>query len=72
MTKVTSYIPFTAPMSVLIRIVYNTIAPAEIIVSLLIMILFIALFAAVAAKIYPKGVLKSDSLTFKQLLQFNR
>lgn len=71
-TKVTSYIPFTAPMSVLIRIVYNTIAPAEIIISLLVMILFIALFAAVAAKIYPKGVLKSDSLTFKQLIQFTK
>src|SRR5690606_13314264 len=72
LTKVTSYIPFTAPMSVLIRIVYNTIAPVEIIISLVIMILFIALFAAVAAKIYPKGVLKSDSLTLKQLIQFNR
>ncbi|MGA4518692.1 ABC transporter permease [Solibacillus silvestris] len=70
LTKVTSYIPFTAPMSVLIRIVYNTIAPVEIIVSLMIMILFIALFAGVAAKIYPKGVLKSDSLTIKQLFQF--
>ncbi|AMO84129.1 hypothetical protein B857_02193 [Solibacillus isronensis B3W22] len=70
LTNVTSYIPFTAPMSVLIRIVYNTIAPVEIIVSLMIMILFIALFAGVAAKIYPKGVLKSDSLTIKQLFQF--
>lgn len=69
LTKVTSYIPFTAPMSVLIRIVYNTIAPVEVIISLVVMILFIALFAAVAAKIYPKGVLKSDSLTLKQLIQ---
>ena len=59
-------------MSVLIRIVYNTIAPVEVIISLVVMILFIALFAAVAAKIYPKGVLKSDSLTLKQLIQFNR
>lgn len=72
MTKITSYIPFTAPMSVLIRIVYNTISPIEIVVSLFVMIAFIALFAAIAAKIYPKGVLKSDSLTFKQLIQFNR
>ena len=72
MANVTSYIPFTAPMSVLVRIVYNTIAPTEIIISLFVMLLFIALFAAVAAKIYPKGVLKSDSLTFKQLIQFNR
>lgn len=70
LTKVTSYIPFTAPMSVLIRIVYNTIAPGEIIISLVVMILFIGLFAGIAAKIYPKGVLKSDSLTLKQLLQF--
>jgi len=68
MTKITSYIPFTAPMSVLIRIVYNTITPAEIAVSLLVMLVFIAIFAAVAAKIYPKGVLKSDNLTFKQLI----
>ncbi|MEB2300821.1 ABC transporter permease [Lysinibacillus xylanilyticus] len=72
MTNITSYIPFTAPMSVLIRIVYNTISPIEIVVSLLVMISFIALFAAMAARIYPKGVLKSDSLTFKQLIQFNR
>ena len=71
-TMITSYIPFTAPMSVLIRIVYNTIAPTEIMISLLVMILFIAIFAAIAAKIYPKGVLKSDNLTFKQLIQFNR
>ena len=71
-TNITSYIPFTAPMSVLIRIVYNTITPVEIMISLFVMILFIAIFAAIAAKIYPKGVLKSDSLTFKQLLQFNR
>ncbi|MGE7983323.1 ABC transporter permease [Solibacillus sp. NPDC093137] len=70
LTKVTSYIPFTAPMSVLIRIVYNTIAPGEIVISLVVMILFIGLFAAIAAKIYPKGILKSDSLTFKQLIQF--
>lgn len=70
LTKVTSYIPFTAPMSVLIRIVYNTIAPGEIIISLVVMILFIGLFAGIAAKIYPKGVLKSDSLTLKQLMQF--
>ncbi|MFC9541430.1 ABC transporter permease [Lysinibacillus sp. NPDC056959] len=72
MTNITSYIPFTAPMSVIIRIVYNTISPVEIVVSLFVMISFIALFAAIAAKIYPKGVLKSDSLTFKQLIQFNR
>ncbi len=70
--NVTSYIPFTAPMSVLVRIVYNTITPLEIIISLFVMITFIAIFAAVAAKIYPKGVLKSDSLTFKQLMLFNR
>lgn len=72
MTNITSYIPFTAPMSVLVRIVYNTITPAETAVSLLLMVFFIALFAAVAAKIYPKGVLKSDSLTFKQLIKFNQ
>ena len=71
-TNITSYIPFTAPMSVLIRIVYNTITPIEIMISLLVMLVFIALFAAIAAKIYPKGVLKSDNLTFKQLIQFNR
>ncbi|KGR84390.1 ABC transporter permease [Lysinibacillus odysseyi] len=72
MTTITSYIPFTAPMTVLVRIVYNTITPVETVISLLLMVLFIALFAAVAAKIYPKGVLKSDSLTFKQLMQSNR
>ncbi|WP_075529160.1 ABC transporter permease [Sporosarcina ureilytica] len=69
---ISSYIPFTAPMSVLIRIVYHTISPIEIAVTLSVMLLFIALFAALAARIYPKGVLKSDTLTFKQLIQFNR
>ena len=65
---ISSYIPFTAPMSVLVRIVYHTISPVEIVGTLLVMVLFIALFAAFAARIYPKGVLKSDTLTFKQLI----
>ena len=65
---ISSYIPFTAPMSVLVRIVYHTISPVEIVVTLAVMMLFIALFAALAARIYPKGVLKSDTLTFKQLI----
>lgn len=69
---ISSYIPFTAPMSVLVRIVYHTISPVEIVVTLSVMLLFIALFAALAARIYPKGVLKSDTLTFKQLIQLNR
>ena len=69
---ISSYIPFTAPMSVLVRIVYHTISPVEIVVTLSVMVLFIALFAAFAARIYPKGVLKSDTLTFKQLIQINR
>lgn len=69
---ISSYIPFTAPMSVLVRIVYHTISPVEIVVTLSVMMLFIALFAALAARIYPKGVLKSDTLTFKQLIQLNR
>lgn len=69
---ISSYIPFTAPMSVLVRIVYHTISSAEIVVTLAVMMLFIALFAAFAARIYPKGVLKSDTLTFKQLIRINR
>lgn len=72
MAVITSYIPFTAPMSVLVRMVYETISIVEISVTFLVMLLFIAVFAAVAAKIYPKGVLKSDAMTFKQLIQFNR
>lgn len=70
--QITSYIPFTAPMSVLIRIVYDTIAPSEIVITLGVMILFITLFATIAAKLYPRGVLKSEPMTFKQLLHLSK
>lgn len=70
--QITSYIPFTAPMSVLIRIVYDTIAPSEIVITLGVMILFIILFATIAAKLYPRGVLKSEPMTFKQLLHLSK
>ena len=70
--QVTSYIPFTAPMSVLIRMVYDTITPLEVAIALGVMVLFITLFATLAAKIYPRGVLKSEPMTFKQLLHLGK
>ena len=69
---VTSYIPFTAPISLMVRIINEVVSPLEIFLSIGAMIISIALFSLLAAKIYPKGVLKNDQrLTISQLLKNN-
>ena len=69
---VTSYVPFTAPISLMVRIINGVVSPLEIFLSIGTMIVSIALFSLLAAKIYPKGVLKNDQrLTFSQLLKNN-
>ncbi|MGG3805399.1 ABC transporter permease [Metabacillus fastidiosus] len=69
---ITSYIPFTAPISTMVRIINDVVSPMEIVFSTGSMLISIAIFSLLAAKIYPKGVLKSDQrLTFSQLLKNN-
>ncbi|MDQ0216379.1 ABC-2 type transport system permease protein [Oikeobacillus pervagus] len=68
--KITSYVPFTAPISLMVRIVNEVVSPLEIILSIGSMLVSIALFSLLAAKIYPKGILKTDQrLTFGQLIK---
>ncbi|MED4455324.1 ABC transporter permease [Metabacillus fastidiosus] len=66
--EITSYIPFTAPISLMVRIINDTAVPFEIMLSIGMMLASIVLFALLAAKIYPKGILKNDQkLTFTEL-----
>lgn len=67
--SITTYIPFTAPISLLIRIVYQTVTLWETFFAMIVMVLFVGLFATIAAKIYRKGMLKSDNMTLKQLFK---
>lgn len=55
--KVSTYIPFISPTSNLVRIGLGDIAPWEIIVSLVILVISIFFFGWLSAKIYRTGVL---------------
>jgi ABC-2 type transport system permease protein len=55
--KVSTYIPFISPTSNLVRIGLGDIAPWEIIVSLIILVVSILFFGWLSAKIYRTGVL---------------
>ncbi|GAF09546.1 membrane protein [Paenibacillus pini JCM 16418] len=55
--KVTSFIPFTAPTAMLVRIGMNAIPVWQIFLSLIILILSIGVFGWLATKIYRTGVL---------------
>lgn len=66
---VTTYIPFTAPISLLIRIVYQTVTLWETMIAFIVMMISIGVFATIAAKIYHKGMLRSDQMTLKQLFK---
>ncbi|KGE19541.1 ABC transporter permease [Paenibacillus wynnii] len=57
LVKVASYIPFTSPLSMLLRIGVGDVAFWEILVSLLILLVSIFVFGWLAAKIYRTGVL---------------
>lgn len=71
-SRVTSYIPFTAPISMVVRIINGSVGSLEIITSMVVLLASISLIAMFAAKVYPKGVLRSGkSLKFIQLLKNN-
>lgn len=55
--KVTSFIPFTAPTAMLVRIGMGTVPTWQILLSLLILIVAILFFGWLSAKIYRTGVL---------------
>ena len=71
-SRVTSYVPFTAPISMVVRIINGSVGSVEIITSMVVLLASISLIAMFAAKVYPKGVLRSGkSLKFSQLLKNN-
>ncbi|MCU4731974.1 ABC transporter permease [Bacillus cereus] len=71
-SRVTSYVPFTAPISMVVRIINGSVGSLEIITSMVVLLASISLIAMFAAKVYPKGVLRSGkSLKFSQLLKNN-
>lgn len=71
-SRVTSYVPFTAPISMVVRIINGSVGSLEIITSMVVLLASINLIAMFAAKVYPKGVLRSGkSLKFIQLLKNN-
>ncbi|MNS62688.1 ABC-2 family transporter protein [compost metagenome] len=55
--KVASYVPFTSPVSMLIRVGLGDVAMWEVGLSLLILLVSIFLFGWISAKIYRTGVL---------------
>ncbi|WP_379127866.1 ABC transporter permease [Paenibacillus sp. sgz500958] len=57
LVKIASYVPFTAPLTLLLRIGVGEIAPWEIIMSLVILLVTILGMGWLAAKIYRTGVL---------------
>ncbi|WP_150272105.1 ABC transporter permease [Paenibacillus tepidiphilus] len=57
LVKIASYVPFTSPLSMLLRIGIGEVAVWEIAVSLVILVVTILFFAWLAAKIYRTGVL---------------
>lgn len=71
-SRVTSYVPFTASISMVVRIINGSVGSLEIITSMVVLLASISLIAMFAAKVYPKGVLRSGkSLKFIQLLKNN-
>lgn len=66
--KVSSYIPFISPTTILVRIGLGDVAMWEILLSLAILIVSILVFGWLAAKIYRTGVLMYGKRpTFKEL-----
>ena len=67
---VVSFIPFTAPFFMFMRITMNTAAPWEIVLSIAIQVVAIGAIAWMAAKIYRMGTLMYGAKpTFKTLLE---
>lgn len=59
-SRVTSYVPFTAPISMVVRIINGSVGSLEIITSMVVLLASISLIAMFAAKVYPKGVLRNN------------
>ncbi|WP_379146403.1 ABC transporter permease [Paenibacillus sp. sgz500992] len=57
LVKVASFVPFTSPLSMLLRIGVGEVATWEILISILILLATTLLFGWLAAKIYRTGVL---------------
>lgn len=57
LVKVTSYIPFTSPLTMLLRIGVGEVATWQVIVSLVILLVTTFIFGWLGAKIYRTGVL---------------
>lgn len=69
-SRVTSYVPFTAPISMIVRIINGSVSGMEIAASILVLLSSISLISLFAAKVYPKGILRSGkSLKLFQLLK---
>lgn len=69
-SRVTSYVPFTAPISMVVRIINGSVSGMEIAMSILVLLSSISLISLFAAKVYPKGILRSGkSLKLFQLLK---
>ncbi|MCU7673728.1 ABC transporter permease [Bacillus thuringiensis] len=69
-SRVTSYVPFTAPISMVVRIINGSVSGMEIATSILVLLSSINLISLFAAKVYPKGILRSGkSLKLFQLLK---
>ncbi|HFK1762324.1 sodium export permease [Bacillus wiedmannii] len=69
-SRVTSYVPFTAPISMVIRIINGSVSGMEIVASIFVLLSSISLISLFAAKVYPKGILRSGkSLNLVQLLK---
>ncbi|GIO32271.1 MULTISPECIES: ABC transporter permease [Paenibacillus] len=66
--KVTSFIPFTAPTAMLVRIGMGTVPTWQILISLALLIVSILVFGWLSAKIYRTGVLMYGKRpSFKEL-----
>lgn len=69
-SRVTSYVPFTAPISMIVRIINGSVSGMEIAASILVLLSSISLISLFAAKVYPKGILRSGkNLKLFQLLK---
>lgn len=69
-SRVTSYVPFTAPISMVVRIINGSVSGMEIAMSILVLLSSISLISLFAAKVYLKGILRSGkSLKLFQLLK---
>ncbi|GCF80277.1 ABC transporter permease [Bacillus cereus] len=69
-SRVTSYVPFTAPISMIVRIINGSVSGMEIAASILVLLSSISLISLFAAKVYPKGILRSGkSLKLFRLLK---